>query len=126
MYGDTLTYEEGMQIVNDMLLVCQKLKSNFAETLIGAHGFETADVDAYAQAELAWLTGSQDIVPLLADISMGLKPLTGMGLCNLMYIAHKSMNGLIAVIAPLRLPDDRDLPEPNFAWVTLGELTKDS
>lgn len=124
MYGDTLTYEEGMQIVNDMLLVCQKLKSNLAEILILGNGFTQEDVDKYCDTELTWLSGKNDIVPLLIDISMGLKPLTGSGLMNLMHIAHRSMNGLISVIAPLRLPEDRDLPEPNPMWVTLGTLEK--
>lgn len=124
-YGDNLTHKEAMQIVNDMLLVCQKLKSNFAETLQGAYGVTQEDIDSYAQEELSWLHGKQDIVPLLADISMGIKPIDGMGIYNLMTICHRSMNGLISVIAPLRLPEDRDLPFPNPAWIALGTIEKE-
>lgn len=122
VYGDTLTYDEAMQIVNDMLLVCQKLKSNFSETMASA-GFSQEESDLYCDLEMDWLTGSKDIVPLLADISMGIKPIDGLGIVNLMYIAHHTMNGVIAAIAPLRLPEGRTLPEPNFQWATLGKIT---
>ena len=120
-YGDTLSLEDGKQIVNDMLLICQKLKSNFAETMNWA-GFKEEEVNLYCEEELDWLTGDKDIVPLLIDLSMGLKPIDGLGIMNLMHISHRSMNGIIAAIAPLRLPDHRDLPEPNMLWATLGEL----
>lgn len=120
-YGDTLTLEEGKQIVNDMLLVCQKLKSNFAETMrLG--GFSQEAIDLFSESEIPWLHGKGDIVPLLADLSMGIKPIDGLGIMNLMTIAHRSMNGLLAALAPLRLPDHRELPKPNIQWAMLGEL----
>lgn len=120
-YGDVLTYDEAMQIVKDMLLVCQKLRSNFAE-IMSQGGFSKEDIDAYTDEELSWLTGDKDVTPLLIDISMGIKPMEGMGIYNLMTIAHTSMNGIIAALAPLRLPEGRDLPEPNPRWVILGRI----
>lgn len=137
-YKDTLSYDEAMQIVNDMLLVCQKLKSNLDESLgvtLGAYvehyaATSKGKADLERDQELirndlySWVSGKKDITPLLIDISLGLKPMTGMGIYNLMVICHRLMP-VLAAFAPLRTPDGRELPEPKNTWALQGAIIKE-
>lgn len=104
--GYRVTHEAALQIVRDLLTVAQKLHSNTLETL-----------DAAVAASLSpWVCGDKDIRPLLIEIDQGAKPLEPLGLFNLMSVAWR-LEPALAVLAPLLLPEGRDLPEPDTAWL---------
>lgn len=90
-----------------MLLIAQKVHSNTLEAL-----------DADTAATLApWVCGDRDIRPLLIEIGQGTKPLEPLGLFNLMSVAWR-LEPALSALAPLLLPEGRNLPEPDTAWLS--------
>jgi hypothetical protein len=117
-----LTHADAMRIIEDMLLVCQKVKSNVEDPVSGLADWATAyDLEETRLREdlYSWLFGPKDVMPLLADLALGTRPLVdGQTVFNLMIIAHR-LCPVIAMIAPLRLPDGRELPTPDVMWCTI-------
>lgn len=108
-----MTHERALQIVADMLVIAQKVHSNALET-----------VDEATAATLCpWVCGDRDIRPLLIDIGQGTKPLEPLGLFNLMSVAWR-LELALSALAPLLLPEGRDLPEPDTAWLAGWEAAE--
>jgi hypothetical protein len=61
------------------------------------------------------LSGGEQQRVLIAHALGGKREINGQGIFNLMVIAHR-LCPIIAAMGPLRLPDGRDLPEPDINW----------
>lgn len=114
-----MTREEAMKHVKDMLVVCQKFRSNLDETIeMLDPDIDQDHVKQIHRSLFPWL-GEKDVTPALADAAMGVTPLTGQGFYNFMYIAHELCKP-ISLAVLLIFGEDRRLPEPDATWCTLN------
>lgn len=115
-----LTREQAMQHINDMLLICQKFRSNLDETIkMLDPEADKEHVEQIHEELFPWLGGEKDVTPALIEVAMGTKPLTGQGFYNFMYIAHELCKP-IALAAKILFGQSRgELPEPDTAWCAM-------